>query len=172
MFALLYFGKFWYSNSCKKYGDEILEIDFFHKRPAKIGPFGTLHFFVGLNLIWPQLYNDTKHAVVVTEVAGLVTPQDRNLVIDKAKLSRFRDKVRSSLNSRADEHFLYFDGRQDKTLFTKRHFDGIVRKSLCKGEHVSLIEQLGDHFLQYVSLHEVCAFNFLHGITNVFDQDL
>lgn len=47
----------------------------------------------------------------------------------------------------------------------------LFQKSLRKEEHISLIGQPGNHFLQFVPLDEGCAIHFLHGITNVIDQD-
>lgn len=112
-------------------------------------------------------------ATAVLEVVGLVTPENNALVIDKRKVARSRDKIRDSLDSQADEDFLglYFDGRKDMTLFVEKEDDGIVRKSFGKEEHVSLIGQPGNKFLEYVPLDHGTALDFLTGITNVIDQD-
>lgn len=104
-------------------------------------------------------------ATATLESVGLVTPDKTHLVIDNCKVARSRDKMRNSFNSQEDFIGLYCDGRKDTTLFVEKEEGGVNRKSLRKEEHVSLVGQPGNKFLQYIPLDKGCAVDFLAGMT-------
>lgn len=82
---------------------------------------------------------------------GLITPENKNTVIDKSKIWRWRVKIRKRLscikigNIRA----LYFDGRKDETLkIVKRN--GVSYRRKVKEEHITLVEKPGSQYIGHV----------------------
>lgn len=81
-------------------------------------------------------------ATAVLQDIELITPNNMNLVIDRKKIWRARQKNRKRLSDTKIGNIkaLFFDGRKDKTLkITKRN--GIRYRRTVTEEHITLLEE-------------------------------
>lgn len=99
--------------------------------------------------------SDTAAASIATATliaAGLVTPEDKNLVIDRHKIRRARLALRVSYVEKyrgETVHALFFNGRKDKTLkYESGRSDHIVE------EHISLLREPGSIYLSHITIAE------------------
>ena len=82
---------------------------------------------------------------------GLTTEENTDLVVDKSKVHRIREKLRKKENecSQAPKRFIHgleYDGRKDKTLVRNEATKGF---RLEKEEHFCVLQQPGDKFLTH-----------------------
>ncbi|KAI6651413.1 hypothetical protein LOD99_5220 [Oopsacas minuta] len=76
---------------------------------------------------------------------GLITPEDQNIVTDKNKVARARQKYRNQIQHKEmveviDVTGIYFDGRHDKTL-SNITINGKCRTQTSVEEHIVVIDQ-------------------------------
>lgn len=89
--------------------------------------------------------------------AGLVSPENKNLVIDKSKIRRARKSGRVKIQHKKKEDIiaLYFDGRKDKTLTLEERQDEKGCLSIHQvnkfEEHISLVNEPGSEYLDHVT---------------------
>lgn len=102
--------------------------------------------------------------------AGLVTEDDPQLVIDKNKLKRAREKVGNQLYLQRDDEIvgLYFDGRKDRTMTMEVSEDGVAHKRFKKEEHISVIGEPFGKYLGHIALKRGLAVNICDGILEKF----
>lgn len=117
--------------------------------------------------------SDTAGAVISTaalQSAGLVKEDNLQLVIDKNKLKRARDKIGHQLYSQRDDNIigLYFDGRKDRTMYMEISEDGVPRKRFKKEEHISVIGEPFSKYLGHLSVVRGLALNISGDILNSF----
>lgn len=90
----------------------------------------------------------------VLEDIGVVTPDDKRLVVDHHKLKRARNSCRKMLRENKNvTKFpgLFIDGRKDRTL--KATVKGNVRyTSVVKEEHFSVLAEPGGEYIGHVSV--------------------
>jgi hypothetical protein len=106
-------------------------------------------------------------ATATLQVAGKVSKDDNVNVIDRHKVYRWRNKVRTHFSSEPNKEFmaLYFDGRKDRTLFMEKGSQNIIRKVFHKEEHISMIGEPGGHYLGHASLKRGKALDIAVGIS-------
>ncbi|KAI6646042.1 hypothetical protein LOD99_9572 [Oopsacas minuta] len=80
---------------------------------------------------------------------GLITPEDQNLVTDKNKVARARQKHRNKTQHKEmveviDVTGIYFDGRHDKAL-SNIAINGKCRTQTSVEEHIIVIDQKSRH---------------------------
>lgn len=109
--------------------------------------------------------SDTAAASIATATliaAGLVTPEDENLVIDRHKIRRARLTLRASCVEKykgETVHALFFDGRKDKTLkYESGRFAHVVE------EHISLLREPGSIYLSHITTLNTRAATIVTGI--------
>lgn len=104
--------------------------------------------------------SDRGAAAIATSVlvgAGLVSPENKNLVVDKSKLRRARKSERAKLQQKEKEDIiaLYFDGRKDKTLTLEERRDDKGCLSIHQvtkfEEHISLVKEPGSEYIDHVT---------------------
>lgn len=94
-------------------------------------------------------------ASAVLEDFGIITAEDKSMVIDRHKIRRERSKYRSQLQKPgSDEEVtiqgLYFDGRKDRTLEMVQKGTKYYRGTKTE-EHISLIEEPGSKYVGHVT---------------------
>jgi hypothetical protein len=89
---------------------------------------------------------------------GLVTADDRYLLIDHSKLRRERLKHRQAISTEQQvmlqEHEItsfYFDGRIDLTLCLISNDDGSVKRSKCREDHYVILSEPGNQYINHVT---------------------
>ncbi len=118
--------------------------------------------------------SDTAGAVISTatlQSAGLVKEDNLQLVIDKNKVKRAREKIGQQLYSQRDDNIigLYFDGRKDRTMYMEISEDDVPRKRFKKEEHISIIGEPFSKYLGHLSIDPpVNALNVSGDILNLF----
>ena len=92
--------------------------------------------------------SDRSAAAISTAVLhdmGLVKDDDMINIIDKTKIRREREKVRTELQQEPTNNVpgLYLYGRKDKTIVQLKETDGKVHRRTVVQEHVSIISEPG-----------------------------
>ena len=93
-------------------------------------------------------------ANAVLKDVGLVTENDKKLVIDKNKLRRERQKYREDIRQNQSKFFhmingVYVDGRKDATLITSQLDNGKSYQSMHLEEHYVMVGEPGEYYLTH-----------------------
>lgn len=92
---------------------------------------------------------------------GIISADNKDSVVDKSKVTREMQKLRSEIQSQSEEQKtkikgLYFDGRKDKTLTKKQKGDRFYRTDTVE-EHICLVEEPGSAYLGHTTPLSGCA---------------
>ena len=93
-------------------------------------------------------------ANAVLKDVGLVTENDKKLVIDKNKLRRERQKYREDIRQNQSKFFhmingVYVDGRKDATLTTSQLDNGKSYQSMHLEEHYVMVGEPGEYYVTH-----------------------
>lgn len=99
---------------------------------------------------------------------GMITSNDTHLIIDRNKIRRSREKVRT--NQMQNLSFdgiqaLYFDGRKD---FTKVFLNDAIKT--VKEEHISFIQEPYSYFIGHKTPESGTADSICHTIESILDE--
>ncbi|KAJ2945333.1 hypothetical protein O0L34_g9424 [Tuta absoluta] len=89
----------------------------------------------------------------VLEDLGLVSSEEKSLVVDKSKLRRARNKVRNNLQTSIPDlklEGIYFDGRKDKRLLIETTNGRSYQRVFVK-EHISLVGEPDSFYLGHTT---------------------
>ncbi|KAK3921566.1 putative global transcription activator SNF2L1 [Frankliniella fusca] len=92
-------------------------------------------------------------ATAVLEDKGLVSPEDKSLVVDINKVRRDREKVRKETQKSSNTSpilGLYFDGKSDSTMKMEKRGDTYHRVTVAE-EHISLVQEPGGEYLDHLA---------------------
>jgi len=87
---------------------------------------------------------------------GLLSTQSPSKVIDRCKIRREREKIRSILQKQTGPEYtgqctaIFFDGRKDKTLIQVAKGDTLHRQTVIE-EHITLIQEPGSTYLAHTA---------------------
>ena len=100
--------------------------------------------------------SDRSAAAISTAVLhdmGLVKNDDMSKIIDKNKIRREREKMRTELQQEPNNNVpgLYFDGRKDKTIVQLKETDGKFHRRTVVEEHVSIISEPGSSYFCHIA---------------------
>lgn len=98
---------------------------------------------------------------------GLVSSANPTKVVDRCKVRRERQKLRSKLQnfSGASIRSLYFDGRKDKTLIQEKEGGRFYRRTISQ-EHIVLLEEPNSVYMGHVTPNSGSAENIRKSIIN------
>lgn len=110
-------------------------------------------------------------ATSTLEISGTISPENRNLIIDRSKLRRSRNKAREELQSENITNVvgLFFDSKKDKTLYVKKDESYITRDTRTE-EHVSLVAEPGGRYLGHITPLSGTAENVSNGIFSFLSE--
>lgn len=123
--------------------------------------------------------SDTAGAAIATAVLvdyGIIKKDDRIAIIDRAKLRRQRQQLRTSLMQKANVSLsesavgpkaIFFDGRKDKTMCSTSRSG----KRFQTEEHVTILEQPNSVFLGHVSPESGSSLHIKMSIVDYFIEN-
>ena len=103
--------------------------------------------------------SDRAGAAIATSTLqdmGMITENDKSLIIDPSKLRRERERCREEIRQKESFNFkfvtgLYFDGRKDATQTMKEGPNGKMYRSIELEEHYVLVGEPGTYYLTHLS---------------------
>ena len=121
--------------------------------------------------------SNTAGAAIATAALvdyGIITETDSTAVIDRSKLRREREKLRTTLSEAASTSLsvtgptsLYFDGRKDKTIC----LSSVNSKCFITEEHITLLEEPNSVYLGHVTPESGSSKNILSAISDFFGEN-
>ena len=104
--------------------------------------------------------SDRTVAAIVTAALidfGVITKEDTSAVVDRQRIRREKEKVRTEVNEREEKRIsdnviegLYFDGKEVETLVVEKDGD-VYRQKKVKQEHIVVVSQPDGKFLTHVT---------------------
>lgn len=109
-------------------------------------------------------------ASAVLQDVGVISPSDKDMVIDRMKVRRERTRNRDQVISRQSQRLisaLYFDGRKDSTIIQQKCGRKHYRKTIVE-EHISLLEEPESQFLGHVTPTSGSSLDITNSILDFF----
>lgn len=121
--------------------------------------------------------SDRTAAAVTSAVlqdVGLITDNNTNLVIDRSKVRRARQKNRSDMKTKfiassTEVKGLFFDGRKDKTL-SQEKIGNVFHRRVIKEEHISVLQEPGSKYLGHVTPTSGSGRSIANAIVNLLNE--
>ena len=104
---------------------------------------------------------------------GIITSDDKSMVVDRSKIRRERDHLRLTLRTKESEnsvHALYFDGKKDTTLFKNKKNDKIYYDS-HKEEHYVIVAEPNGEYITHVVPESGKAIDIAQAIYTAIDDN-
>ena len=122
--------------------------------------------------------SDRAGAAIATSTLqdmGMITENDKLLIIDPSKLRRERERCREEIRQKESFNFkfvtgLYFDGRKDATQTMKEGPNGKMYRSIELEEHYVLVGEPGTYYLTHLSPADGKGRTLAHEIFKVISE--